>query len=58
MCDCESDNVHVGSESIVLPCSINNMTSIMVIMDCVHCCIGLGRVYVFCDNGHHVWDEI
>ena len=57
MCDCEFVNVHVGSESIALPCLINNMTNItniMVIMNYVYCCIEAGRVYVFRDNGHHV----
>ena len=58
MCDYEFDNVHVGSESIVLPCLINSMTKIMVIMNYVYRCIGSGRVYIFCDNGHHVRDRI
>ena len=58
MCDCEFNNVHVGSELIALPCLINSMTNIMVIMNYVYRCIGLGRVYVFCDNGHHVRSKI
>ena len=58
MCDCEFNNVHVGSESIALPYLINNMTNIMVTMDCVYRCIGAGRVYVFCDHGHHVRGKI
>ena len=58
MYDCEFGNVHVGSESIALPCLINNMTNIMVIMNYVFRCIGSGRVYVLCDNGHHVHGKI
>ena len=30
----------------------------MVIMIYVYCCIGAGRVDVFCDNGHHVCVKI
>ena len=33
MCDCEFDNVHVGSESTALTCVIINMTNIMDIMN-------------------------
>ena len=51
MCDCEFANVHVGGESISLPC-------IMVTMNYVYCCIGAGRVYVFCDIGHHIRSKI
>ena len=59
MCDCEFDNVHVGSESITLTCLINSsMTNIMVIMNYVYPYIGLGRDYVFCDNGPHVRGKI
>ena len=58
MCDCEFGNVHVGSESIVLPCLIDNMTNIVVIMNYVYRCIGSQRVYVFCDNRHHVLGKI
>ena len=58
MCDCEFDNEHMGSESIALPCLINNMTNIAVIINYVYRCTGAGRVYVFCDNGHHVYGKM
>ena len=53
MCDCEFDNVHVGSESTALTCVIINMTNIMDIMNYIYFCIGSGRVYVKSKNSQH-----